>query len=243
MKKFIAGLAVALILAVGTACHKPRTTHHERLTPERAATHSIIYYKSPGKDVGQCTGTAIGPHAILTGAHCNEGEELVKHISLDYSTRYYTILEIITDEQDHDIYILDGPAFTNFVQVHAREAKIGEHVVSYGTGGKSYPPHTYDGYAEHDIVSEDQSDVDAAEGAHAFSLPVVPGDSGSAVYANDGSLVALVTWGNDRVDPETLEITGEAVGSALNFPQQLLEKISTLRETENNDDHRSNAQH
>ena len=67
----------------------------------------------------------------------------------------------------------------------------------------------------------DTSEIDIAAGAHVFTLPVVPGDSGSAVYGKDGDIVALVTYSdkNEQTDKS------QAVGFALAFTPQELEEI------------------
>lgn len=232
----ILGIVAFLLLSLvpnAEARHKHKTPPPApvvMLTPERAATHQIHYFKEPGNEVAECTGTAIGPHALLTATHCDE--EQINHIQLDYSARYYTILAIGSDGRDHDIYVLDGPAFTNIVTVKAREAVLGESIVSYGVGGEDFPPHVYTGTVITDIHGGDQSDIDIREKTHAFSFAPISGDSGSAVYASDGSIVALLTWANG---PDKKHIT-EAVGSALNFGQDVYQYFRDLKETKDNGD-------
>lgn len=221
---------LAVVLCWGLTLVGLRSLRHHRtvqLTPERAATHSIRYFDH-GKIDGECTGTAIGPHALLTAGHCNEDGSDV-FIQLDYSFRYYRILAIVTDGRDHDIYILDGPAFKNIVKVHTREARVGEPVVCYGTGNSDFPPHTYVGRETSDNNGRDQSDVSAHDRTHQFSIDAIPGDSGAAIYGADGSIVALVSWQRDNE-----EITG--IGSALNFGQDTYRQLLKLTETTNNGD-------
>lgn len=189
------------------------------ITPERKATHMLTYLDKDGKPAFACTGTAVGPHALLTALHCDEGE--YDALRLDLSRHVYHIVGAITDGRDAIIYHLDGPEFKNYVIIKQREAKLGESVISYGNGGRDYPQHTYKGQVIADSNGGDTSEVDIADGMHVFSLPVIPGDSGSAIYALDGSLVAIVTYsqGTDTED------TGEAVGFALNFTKEQLDKI------------------
>lgn len=189
------------------------------ITPERKATHMLTYLNKDGKPAAGCTGTAVGPHALLTAVHCDEGE--YTHIRLDLSRHVYNIIGAVTDGRDAIIYHLDGPEFKNYVTIRQREARIGESVISYGDGGRDYPQHTYTGKVIADANGGDTSDVDAADGTHCFSIPVIPGDSGSAVYGADGAMVAIVTYsqGTDTED------VGEAVGFALNFTPEQLEQI------------------
>jgi hypothetical protein len=186
------------------------------ITPERKATHMISYLGEEGEEhFDACTGTAVGPHALLTAVHCDKGD--LDTIRLDLSKRLYHIIGAVGDGRDHVIYHLDGPAFINTVNIHEREAVLGEKVVSYGNGG-DYPQHTYFGSVIAEANGGDTSDVDAADGTRCFSLHVVPGDSGSAIYGADGSIVALVTYGDPRYNTAT--------GFALAFPPAVLEEIS-----------------
>ena len=215
-------LAAGLLIA-GIAKHKPvYLPQQAAITPERRATHMITYYKVkddvPDERVETCTGTVVGPHALLTALHCDEGETTT--ISLDLSVRKYHIIGIVYDGRDHIIYHLDGPAFKNIVTIHEREAVLGETVTSYGNGHRDFPQHTYFGSVVADDNGGDTSEVDKADGGHSFSIPVVPGDSGSAIYGIDGSIVALVTYGGTNGEEEPV-----AVGFALAFSPQELEEI------------------
>lgn len=216
-------LAAGLLIA-GTVRHKAAYQPQQAtITPERRATHMITYYEdsASGNSVrsGLCTGTAVGPHALLTALHCDEGQS--DTVSLDLAVRKYKIIGHIYDGQDHIIYHLDGPAFTQFVTIKEREAVLGEAVTSYGDGEGEYPQHSYYGKVVVDENGGDTSEIDIAAGAHVFTLPAVPGDSGSAVYGKDGDIVALVTYGdkNEQTDKS------QAVGFALAFTPQELEEI------------------
>ena len=232
MKKFLVVLVLgaALLGLLSLAPSRPKY-NHAPITPERKATHMIKYYEDEDKGIGNpsglCTGTAVGPHALLTALHCDEGE--IDVISLDLAVQKYHIVGYIYDGRDHIIYHLDGPAFKDFVTIQEREAKVGETVTSYGDGRGDFPQHTYFGKVIEDSNGGDTSEIDMAAVAHVFSLPVIPGDSGSAIYGTDGDIVALVTYSNSN------DYTGtkEAVGFALNFSAEELEMI---RETQNDND-------
>ena len=218
MKKLTIALVLATALCLGLSLR--RTPKQNPITPERRATHMLSYYADKSDEPSAfCTGTIVGPHALLTAMHCDTGDITI--ISLDLSVRKYNIIGIIYDGRDHVIYHLDGPAFKNIVTIHEREAVLGESVTSYGDGHRDFPQHTYFGKVIVDDNGGDTSEVDLADGVRCFSIPVVPGDSGSAVYGADGSIVAVVTYGG------TNEETGvqNAVGFALAFTPEELEKI------------------
>jgi Trypsin len=185
------------------------------ITPERKATHMITYLDKEGEEVAGCTGTAVGPHALLTAVHCDEGT--YDSIRLDLSQHVYHIIGAVADGRDAIIYHLDGPEFKNYVTIKEREAKLGEEVISYGDGHRDYPQHTYVGHVVADVNGGDVSELDIADGTHCFDIPVIPGDSGSAIYAKDGSIVAIVTFGDVE--------RGAAIGFALAFTPEQLEQI------------------
>jgi Trypsin len=220
MKKLLLGLILGFLIfpALFVTTHKHK--HTATITPERKATHMITYYDENGKRIGLCTGTAVGPHALLTAVHCDEGEDATPIISLDLSVKKFHIIGYVADDRDHIIYHLDGPEFTNTVTIKERKARLGETVTSYGNGREDFPQHTYFGNVVVDDNGGDTSDVDAADGVACFSIPAIPGDSGSAVYGTDGNVVALITYGAETEDGQ-----GRAVGFALNFSPEVLEEI------------------
>lgn len=184
--KFLYGLLFCLLLLV--AC-KP-TQIEAPAVPQQKASHMIFYLSDTGRTVGECTGTAIGAHAIMTATHCDKDGD-IGTINLDMSTRDYHIQKVLTDDRDHDIYLIDGPPLQNLATYSTRPAVVGEHVFMYGDGHGMFPPRRLDGEA---VTWGDSSDVDAQQGEGAFTLQVIPGDSGSAVYADDGKIVGIVTW-------------------------------------------------
>jgi hypothetical protein len=221
MKKVLATAATLLITVALTfgAYFALKPESKPSITPQRKATHLISYVEVSKegytKEKSYCTGTAVGPHAILTAVHCDEGETDI--IRLDLTMRLYHIVGIATDGRDHIIYHIDGPALKNYITLKQREAVLGETVTSYGNGGPDYPQHTYFGKVIKEPNGGDTSEIDAADGTHLFSLQVVPGDSGSAVYGTDGDVVAIVTYGNEQAT--------SAAGFALAFTPKVLEEI------------------
>lgn len=211
---FIAVLAVCILAAHLAPLHRHKTI--APITPERKATHMITFYTDSDHRAGLCTGTAVGPHAILTATHCTE--DGYKIISFDLSVKKYHIIGSITDGSDHTIIHVDGPAFTNIVTIKERKAVLGETVTSYGDGAMDFPQHTYYGKVVEQQNGGDTSELDRRDGINAFSLPVIPGDSGSAIYGTDGDIVALVTY-SDTNEEENIH---QAVGFELSFtPEQL----------------------
>ncbi len=154
------------------------------------ATHLIIFMDgNRGKSL--CTATAIGPHALMTASHCNKDEKLTT-IHLDIVFTDFHIQKTLTDDRDHDIYLIDGPSLQNTVPYKVRAAKPGEHVHLYGNGDGEYPAHREDGVQ---TPFNDPSEIDHQEGVVQFSTEVIAGDSGSAVISDeDGSIVGVTSY-------------------------------------------------
>lgn len=192
-------MRLAILLVLFTVFGALLINRHQPQPPtpisiQQHATHRLGFIRK-GQDVGFCTGTAIGPHAILTATHCRHD---ISEIHLDLSTKTYNIMKVLTDDRDHDIYLIDGSPLDYLVEYKVREALVGEPVFLYGNGGAQYPSRKLEGRT---IDFEDPSDVDARQGEAVFSLPVIPGDSGSAVFASDGSIVAVTTYAFGKDTP------------------------------------------
>jgi len=160
---------------------------------QELATHMIMFLDKVGEPDAQCTGTAIGPHAFMTAAHCNDGINPDDMIQIDLSVKHFQLIAVSNDHRDHVIYLTDA-TFTNYVDVRERPANAKEPVHMWGDGEGTFPPRELSGKVLH---QDDKSDIDAGDDAHEYSLNVIPGDSGSAIYGNDGAIVALVTYRHD----------------------------------------------
>jgi hypothetical protein len=168
--------------------------------------------------MGYCTGTVIGPHAILSAAHCNKGSG----VQLDSVPHTYTITKTLKDGRDHIIFLVDGPAFYNIEPYEARYPIVGEKVDIYGDGGREYPAVHKTGIV---LDEYNPSEVDAASGFFCYSVSSIPGDSGSAVYGADGKIVGVVTYGirdgaffeRTHMGAFAMNFTPEQIKEAQNF--------------------------
>jgi hypothetical protein len=121
-----------------------------------------------------CSGTMIGPKALLSAAHCFTGDRLL--------TVNNTPVNVVTyqhDGQDHAVLTLDT-AFPSYVSVRYDGLKQGESVFMYGN------PTMLDllrrGY------------VSGVSGENTLlMLTVSGGDSGAGVFTQDGRLVGVLS--------------------------------------------------
>lgn len=227
----------ALTLFGGSApavFHNP-ATYTKHTTKEQLASHMVTFLNDKGEEGGTCSATAIGPHAFLTARHCDQQYD-AEGVQFDRTLEQHDILGHISDRRDHTIYITNGTPFTNYSPVVAADAVVGETVTMYGDGSRIYPPLPHFGKV---MDCDDPSDLAAAAGEACFSLQIIPGDSGSAVYNTKGEIVGLITY-SIMHEPFTAE------GFALHFSQSVLDRAASFDGTEPKEPHvnsTSNSSH
>lgn len=227
--KFLFRWRLSVLAVVALVCITYGTFHkrpvYREVNAQRKATHLIEFIEKNDqtgeqKVIQLCTGTAVGPDALLTDEHCIFGANST--VTMDLSPRVYTVVAAIADGRDHVIlHILDAN-FKNTVHIVSREAKLGEHVRMYGNGEGDFPSHALHGVVIRDDYEGDLSDVDTYVGTACYSFRVVPGDSGSAVYGDDNEIVGLVSLGRGFGEHPF----DYATGYALNFTPEQIEMVS-----------------
>jgi S1-C subfamily serine protease len=212
IKRFDAYYFLTLVILAIAFCGLPDISlphgrpHHSPATKEQKTSH-MLTFKKYGRRLGLCTGTAIGPHAILTAAHCNEGLDATD-VTIDLATEDHVLMAASGDGRDHLILLVGGTPFTNIETVVQAKPVVGESVILFGDGGGNYPPEVKTGKV---IACEDDSDIDAAAGEFCTSIHVIPGDSGSAVYNLKGEIVGITTYQTFETNPSS------EIGFSLDF--------------------------
>lgn len=189
-RRLLSFLALFLLVAGAVSARNEKIP-----TPQARSSHMLTFLDKGQRD-SICTGTAIGPHAILTAEHCNPHDQ-DEAVEIDFSPNKYRILAACHDGRDHVIYLLDGPAFLDIDAAISRTPVAGEKTYFYGFGRQKYPAVRKNGRV---VNSYDPSEVDRSSGLHYFTNNAIPGDSGSAIYGSDGAILGLVTWSLDRSD-------------------------------------------
>lgn len=242
MKRKLISVVLTLLFTVSTTF----CTNYEK-DPHRAAAHMIIMLKpeapappvpagfpvpsKPAAEGALCSATAIGPHALLTADHCDEGntELFVDSRPNDDKPFKVHILGRILDNEDHLILLVDGPEFQDttarFYNVKKTDTKIGEQVFAYGDGEGLFPPELRKGYRMGYLMIPPDAELGPTmpkydRKVYLYDLNIIPGDSGSAVYSeSDGRLVAVTTY----------SISGRFMGAyALRFTAQQIKQAETF---------------
>ena len=222
MKAYIRPLLL-ILLGIALLGYNFRPMPTRVITSEQKAEHMVVFIASRGPAI-ECTATAIGPHAILTAEHCNSRYERDPEVTIDLSMVRYKILGGIVDDRDHIIFFLDGPSFTNYLPekalVDVLPAKPGEQITMYGFGGSRYPARILAGTLDLCAQNEDPSDVDQNRALYWYTMPAIPGDSGSALFAPDGRVVGLITY----VTEHDFFHDGSSAGFALGFSEEAIQR-------------------
>ena len=215
-------LGVVLIALFGVPS-LPKFPHSKKVTTttkEQRTSHRIEFVDSGGRKLGTCTGTAIGYNAILTAAHCDE-EHNATYVRFDLDTQRHKLLDSAIDGRDHIILLFSGSSFINIEPAVLGTANIGDTITIYGNAGGTYPAEPRYGKVTN---CDDPSDVDAYAEQACYSFPVIPGDSGSAVFNVKGEIVGLVTY-QWRDDDDNIS----GVGFGLDFTPSIMENARDFR--------------
>jgi hypothetical protein len=177
------------------------------LTPDfkieqHKATMTIVMLSKDEKKGAGCSATAIAPHVILTAEHCNVKDgKLYLNQNEKPLENGLKVVEKYFDHNDHMLMVVPGVEFKHYVPYDAakiRSAQQGEHVYLWGNPALMMDQYR-EGYASgvmHFSNAEMGNEVNASGNFTMLAVPIVGGDSGSAVFsALDGQIVGITTWG------------------------------------------------
>jgi hypothetical protein len=130
-------------------------------------------------DAGVCSGTAIGPHLILSATHCFEG--LTK---LTVNGKQVIVRKQVDDGNDHTMLVVDI-TFKTWASIGGAP-KPGDVVFLWGQ-----PAFLNFMYREGHVAGYDEKDGVATT---IYDYNGFPGDSGSGVFNADGAVSAVVSY-------------------------------------------------
>lgn len=186
MRRLLAALiALVVLLALSPAAVQPFRLDD----PEGKAFHHIHFDTLLEAD--SCSATSIGPHALITAAHCELGTDAV-----DVDGVSYAISQKIRDGHDHTILILPQANFKVFLPLDQRDPTTSERIRGWGWPGHG----TSAVYKEGTFVKVLPPALDTPIPAWLFAYPVYAGDSGGAVITDAGKILTIVSLGDNKAD-------------------------------------------
>ena len=199
-------IALSLILVGLTLGCKPKAdapvpatiTVKSAIENQHATTHRVGVYDihAYNTEVGGCSGTAVGPHALLTALHCFSDSNLIR---LDKDLKPIVILAAFLDGQDHVIYLLEHD-FQHWAGIDERKPEVNEPVHFWGSPGDSADVYRSGYYQKNIKDAPEKIKGKKTEGEtfelQVFVLPVFGGDSGSGIFDASGFVIAVVSKGD-----------------------------------------------
>jgi hypothetical protein len=145
----------------------------------------------------RCTAYAISSHVLLTAQHCDVEQGI---LTVDSEAIPQLVREKVYDDKDHMLIVLPNENFKYTIIYQPtlyRSPRQGEHVYFWGNpriGGDVYHDQYREGYVTGIDNSESSDGVKVKGSFFLLALPGGHGDSGAAVFGNDGRLVTVVTY-------------------------------------------------
>ena len=181
-KRLLLPLLVLLALLAGGAAFSPQRT-------QRKAAHAVVFRS--GSRAAACSGTAVAPRVLLTANHCDLGGEVVY---LDGEATAHRIAGRVADSHDSLLVVLADAPFRDHIKI-GRVAPVQQGERVYWWGSPRGMRDIYrTGYLAGAVVTPEAEMVPGAT-VYIIATPAAMGDSGAGIYAADGRLVGVETYG------------------------------------------------
>lgn len=155
--------------------------------PDYQSSNQSALYLSLNGGIESCSGTAIGPHAILTAEHCLTDTK-------EMSINNVEIKPIRTDldGDDHAIILTNSLTFKKWVHFRKNRPGVGDQVFIFGNPGRLKDLlriGIISGYVTYlgDITPKDADTT-------LYDFNGFYGDSGSAIFNTKGEIVGVVSF-------------------------------------------------
>ena len=202
------------------------TTQQDAIRLAHRTTHQI----SEASIVGgrhNCSGTAIAPHAILTASHC---EQPTDTLAVDGPKGVMMIQGVERDGYDHTIYEVSG-TFKNFSEFSDTPLRVGDNVFIFGNPGQESDV-LRKGYVAREPEKATSLLAEIMSGGvdrpYVFDLNGFFGDSGSAVFNEDGKIAGIISMIASQAvaEPDEPPVSQNLMlGYALHFTPYQIEKV------------------
>jgi hypothetical protein len=169
---------------------------------------------------GQCSGTAVAEHAVMTATHCVDSTN-IPIVIIDNNIRAF-IDGRVDDGNDHTVILLRGITFKDYTQITITDLDIGQRIF-FGGAAADYGSLLF----REGRISTFYT-VDKMRG-YLIQTITIGGDSGSGIFDDRGRLVSAVSLTDIRSDgTQSICFMG---AFKLQFTPQQLRQIYGYRHT------------
>jgi hypothetical protein len=207
---------------------KPEPKLDSSVPQIRQFVHKVKMHSYIG--AGHCTGTAIGPYALLLASHC---EEPMDTIGLDEGSDDIHIDKIVRDDHEHSIlYLSNMFPFQHWASVDLSHNFLeGEDVVSMGN------PANLTFLLRKGYLASASGNDGEGHPWHLYMLPVFSGDSGSGIFDSKGDVIDVISMMVNVGTPANalnvmcafpMKFTPEQIADARAYKPKVLKKVMPL---------------
>lgn len=178
-------LGILLLAGVTAAASLPRAF-------ERAHGAALLL-ETPN---GECSGTAVGPHAILTARHCYHGEPVITA-----NGKPCEVVKGRDDGNDHALLIVRGCGPFLARVKHGEPPRQGDEVFIFGNPIYFRDQLRVGLTTGTGIVEVAGMPLSKTQPFILFDLEIGPGDSGAGIFSDRGELVGVVSVTTEKRYP------------------------------------------
>jgi hypothetical protein len=176
------------------AANSKTSIEQQHATTHRIAVYDLLNGKTFNSEIGHCSSTVVGRHALLTAQHCFMDSNLIR---LDTEEKPTVIISSFIDGNDHVIYIVNRD-FSSWVSINERPLVPNEPVHFWGAPGSNSDVYRSGYFVK--MTTEEEIDPSLTFQFELFILPTFGGDSGSGVFDENGNVVAVTSMGDKSAD-------------------------------------------
>ena len=193
--------AILLALSLAVSSVTPAPNVNPAMDRQHQAAHHINFKTIVDGD--SCSATAVGPHTLLTAGHCLMASN---EITIDGQEAH--IKNLVFDDADHMLVVTDA-TFAEWLRIDQTALDViqpGAVVHMWGNPGRSTDVPRTGVFLKWEGEDDEKLAV--------FELAIFGGDSGSGLLDDNGSIIAVVSLGNQSANGAVfpMQFTPEQLG-------------------------------
>lgn len=198
-------LLIVLLLFLCSCCSVQPNANLSTMLKQ--VTHEVWF-----KDGSRCNLTPIGAHTVLTATHCVD--KAIKTIDIDKKGNSVVVLRKMYDKEDHVILLL-AYTFKDWANISQESVSLGQSVFIAGAPGVFNKLYRVGVYSGRTMINHKDMML--------FQLPIFYGDSGSAIFNQQGQIITTITCNASLTGDN--DYVGFACANPLAFTKHQLEQI------------------